>query len=251
MTDIQAGVIVPDWPAPPAVHAAVTTRRLAGHSAPPYDACNLGLNSGESAATVLANRDFVRERLGLPAMPVWLRQVHGTAVHVARIADRAGSPPEADAAYTDEPGVVLAILTADCLPLLAASDDGREVAAIHAGWRGLCAGAIEAAIAHFRAPPDRLLVWLGPAIGAVSYEVGDEVRTAFQSHDPAAIQAFEPTRPGHWHCDLYRLARQRLARLGVMRVSGGGFDTCADPRFYSFRRDAAASGRFASLIWRD
>ncbi|HVJ61217.1 MAG TPA: laccase domain-containing protein, partial [Tahibacter sp.] len=140
------------------------------------------------------------------------------------------------------------VLTADCLPLLVASDDGREVAAIHAGWRGLAAGVIEATLRRFEASPDRLRVWLGPAIDAASYEVGDEVRDAFVAHDPAAAQAFEPTRPGHWLCDLVALARLRLAAFGVVDVAGGGFDTLTDERFYSHRRNRP-TGRFASLIW--
>jgi YfiH family protein len=156
---------------------------------------------------------------------------------------------EADAAFTAQPGTVLAILTADCLPILLCADDGSEVAAVHAGWRGLSAGVIDACIARLRTTPDRLLAWLGPAIGADSYEVGDEVRTAFLAKSEAAQSAFVPTRAGHWLCDLYTLARQRLGAFGVHRVYGGEFDTFTDSRFYSYRRDGAGSGRFASLIW--
>jgi len=143
---------------------------------------------------------------------------------------------------------VLAILTADCLPVLFCADDGTEVAAAHAGWRGLSSGVIEACLRRVRTPRERMLAWLGPAIGAVSYEVGEEVRAAFLSHDESAATAFRPTRPGHWSCDLYTLARLRLLAAGVTRVHGGGFDTFTDPRFYSHRRDGARSGRFASLI---
>ncbi len=157
--------------------------------------------------------------------------------------------PEADAAVTRTPGTVLAILTADCVPILLCARDGSEIGAAHAGWPGLSAGVIEACVGRMHAQPANLVAWLGPAIGTASYEVGDEVRATFLAFDAAAAQAFSPTRPGHWLCDLYTLARQRLAALGVTRVHGGGFDVRADERFYSYRRDGANSGRFASLIW--
>ena len=242
-------LIVPDWPAPPAVRAFVTTRRLPGNSRPPYDAMNLGLRSGEDEALVRANRALLRRSLGLPAAPRWLRQVHGTAVFAADAPAADDREPEADAAVTRTPGVVLAILTADCLPILLASAAGDEVAAVHAGWRGLAAGVVERCVETLRTPPAALLAWLGPAIAAPSYEVGDEVRAAFVARSPGADAAFAPTVAGHWRCDLYTLARQRLAVLGVTRVHGGGFDTRSDRRFYSHRRDAAGSGRFASLIY--
>lgn len=157
--------------------------------------------------------------------------------------------PEADAAVTSEPGVVLAILTADCLPVLFCADDGSEVAAAHAGWRGLAAGVLEATVAAMRTPPERLLAWLGPAAGPQHYEVGAEVRDAFVSCDADAASAFAATRPGHWHVDLYALARMRLAAVGVTRVHGGGLCTISDPaRFFSHRRDQR-TGRMASLVW--
>lgn len=251
-------LIVPDWPAPANVRAAVTTRRLPGNSRPPYDAFNLGLRSGEDQDVVRSNRDLLRRALGLPAAPRWLRQVHGTGVVAFdRPLSAFGQPadegtadePEADAALTRERGAVLAVLTADCLPILLCADDGTEIAAAHAGWRGLSAGVIEACVQRMRAPPARLMAWLGPAIGPDSYETGDEVRAAFIARDSGATAAFRPTRPGHWLCDLYTLAQRRLAAAGVVRVHGGGFDTLTDPRFYSYRRDAARSGRFASLVW--
>ena len=148
-------------------------------------------------------------------------------------------------------GTVLSILTADCLPVLFCADDGSEIAAAHAGWRGLAAGVLEATVQQLQTPAARLLAWLGPCIGAGSYEVGDEVRAAFVARDAAAAACFAATRPGHWRCDLAGLARQRLAAAGITRIHGGGFDTYADPRFYSYRRDGARSGRFASLIWLD
>lgn len=242
-------ILVPDWPAPLRVRAAATTRFVAGASQPPFDAFNLGAHCGDDPAAVAANRESLESLLALPSPPRWLRQVHGTAVVPF---DEAASvdPPNADASLTRTPGVVLAVLTADCLPLLVCADDGSEIAAIHAGWRGLAAGVIERCIESLRAPRAKLLVWLGPAIGAASYEVGAEVRDAFLGIDARHADAFATTRPGHWHCDLYALARRRLAALGIARVHGGGFNTFADVRFYSYRR-ASRTGRFASLIWID
>ena len=164
--------------------------------------------------------------------------------------ENSSSEPQADAAVTRTPGVVLAIQTADCLPVLFCAGDGSEIAAAHAGWRGLSAGVLERTLDAMQAPRARILAWLGPAIAAQSYEVGAEVRAAFITHDAAAQSAFTPTRPGHWLCDLYALARQRLRAAGVTRISGGGFDTFTDSRLHSYRRDGAHSGRMVSLIWR-
>ena len=240
--------IVPDWPAPPAVRALTTTRRLPGNSAAPFDAFNLGLRSGEDLDIVRANRDLLARAFALPSSPRWLHQVHGN--RSLRLSEEIPEgEPQADAAFTVQLDVVLSILTADCIPILVCAKDGLEVAAIHAGWRGLALGVIGSCIGRMRTPPANLLVWLGPAIGAVSYEVGDDVRSAFVTQSELARDAFVASRPGHWHCDLYTLARQQLAALGVTAIHGGGFDTFTDARFYSFRRDAAHSGRFASLIW--
>jgi len=243
-------LVIPDWPAPEQVRALVTTRLLPGNSLPPFDAFNLGLRSGEGEAVVRSNRALLVRAMDLPSAPCWLHQVHGN--HVA-LFDGVGAPndeePQADAAITHTPGIVLAILTADCIPILLCARDGSEVGAAHAGWPGLSAGVIEACVGRMRARPASVVAWLGPAIGPVSYEVGDEVRAAFLAFDDAAAEAFSPTRPGHWLCDLYTLARQRLAALGVTQVHGGDFDVRADERFYSYRRDGARSGRFASLIW--
>lgn len=246
----SAGWVAPAWPAPASIRAFTTTRLLPGNSLPPYDAFNLGIRSGEDVGVVQANRALLERALALPSTPRWLHQVHGDRVVRFDAAARENAEePEADAAITSRPGIVLAILAADCMPILLCADDGSEVAAIHAGWRGLATGAIESCVGQLRAAPGKLLVWFGPAIGAAFYEVGDEVRDAFVGHTGFASTAFAPTRPGHWRCDLYTLARQRLAALGIVRVFGGGFDTFSDQRFYSYRRDGAASGRFASLIY--
>ena len=249
MTEAPVGALRPDWPAPPGVHAFVTTRDLPGRSVAPFERCNLGDRCGDAPEAVAANRAGLVGALGLPAPPHWLRQVHGSAVATFDAAAAMDAvPSEADAALTRRAGVVLAVLTADCLPILLCRDDGAAVAAVHAGWRGLASGVVEAALAAL-GEPDRLLAWIGPAIGAASYEVGADVRDAFVGPDAGAGAAFAPTRPGHWHCDLAALARRRLHTAGVSRVHGGGFDTCADPRFYSYRRQPQ-TGRFASLIWR-
>jgi YfiH family protein len=249
--------IVPDWPAPPGVRALVTTRRMPGNSRPPFDAFNLGLRSGEDVGVVSANRELLERACGLPSTPHWLRQVHGCEVvefasAATQPADAPARPePVADAAITRARGIVLAVLTADCLPVLFCADDGSSIGVAHAGWRGLAAGVLEATLARFDVPPGRVLAWLGPCIGAASYEIDDAVRDVFVDADPRTMHAFTPARAGHWQCGLEELARRRLARAGVRQVSGGGFDTFTDARFYSYRRDGECSGRFASLIWKD
>ena len=240
--------IFPDWPALPPVHAAVTTRLGPGISAPPFERFNLGLRSGDAGDAVGANRSALQQALGLPSPPRWLRQVHG--INVAKLGPLAGAEePQADAAVSHIPGTVLAILTADCLPVLFCAEDGSEIGAAHAGWRGLAAGVLEATLTQLETPAHRLFAWLGPCIGAGSYEVGEEVRDAFVASDIGTAACFAATRPGHWLADLAALARRRLQAAGVQRVHGGGFDTLADARFYSYRRDGARSGRLASLIW--
>ncbi|MFK2901743.1 peptidoglycan editing factor PgeF [Dyella jejuensis] len=240
--------LFPDWPAPPNVGAVVTMRDGPGVSQPPFGRFNLGLRSGEDRQTVCSNRSALRQALNLPAEPRWLRQVHGAAV--AELGPLPSQEePEADAAVSHLPGTVLAILTADCLPVLLCANDGSTIGAAHAGWRGLAAGVLEETVEQMQLPPAGMMAWLGPCIGAASYEVGEEVRKAFVQHDPAAVEAFIATRAGHWWCDLAALARQRLHAAGVTRIYGGGFDTRTDARFYSYRREGARSGRFGSLVW--
>ena len=182
----------------------------------------------------------------LPAEPRWLKQEHGVGVVDA---SRHAGPVEADAAYTQDKGVVCTVMVADCMPVLLADEQGEAVAAAHAGWRGLSAGVIEATVGAMGLPAARLLAWLGPAIGPRVYEVGAEVREAFVAKDSRAEAAFAPTRPGHWNLDLYAVARQRLASLGITRVSGGDFCTHTDQkRFFSYRRDKAMQ-RMAAAIW--
>lgn len=239
-----------DWPAPPGLRALTTLRSGEGVSPPPFDRFNLGLRCGDDPALAQRNRDLLGSWLALPSPPHWLRQVHGTRVLRFEAAPPAGGDePEADAAVTSVPGIVLAILTADCLPVVFAARDGREVAAAHAGWRGLAAGMLEATVAAMRTPAKDVIAWLGPAAGPRAYEIGTEVREAFVAQDPGAAAAFTDTRPGHWRVDLYALARRRLAAAGVHAVHGGGLCTISDPvRFFSHRRDGR-SGRLATLAW--
>lgn len=239
-------VIQPDWPAPANVQAFTTTRNGPGVSQLPYYRFNLGARCGDEPAAVARNRAILRAHYGLPGEPLWLHQVHG--IDVARD-DGRRDEPMADAAVTDLAGSVLAVLTADCLPVLFCDTAGTEVAAAHAGWRGLAAGVLEETVAAMRSPAAGLMAWLGPAAGAARYEVGEEVRQAFLRHDAGTEAAFTPTRPGHYLVDMPAVARRRLAAVGVTRVYGGGLCTLADIRFYSHRREQR-TGRMASLIWR-
>lgn len=234
------------------VHGFTTLRHGAGVSQRPFDSFNLGLRSGDDEVAVLRNRTQLAELAQLPAMPHWLRQVHGTGV-VRVDSTIPAIEPEADAAVTATPGAVLAILTADCLPVLFAARDGSEIGAAHAGWRGLAAGVLEATIGAMRTPADRLLAWLGPAAGPQHYEIGVEVYDAFVANDWSAARAFTVTRPEHWKVDLYALARRRLEKAGLRShdIHGGALCTIADPQsFFSHRRDQR-TGRMASLIWMD
>jgi YfiH family protein len=222
------------------------TLRTGGASGGPYASLNLGDHVGDEPAAVAENRRRLREVLALPAEPLWLEQVHGTDVA------RCGGParPLADAAVALEPGQVCAVMVADCLPVLLADRGGTCVAAAHAGWRGLAAGVLEATVAALPAEPSQIVAWLGPAVGPEAFEVGPEVRDAFLAADEAAGEAFRPGMGDRWLADVYRLARQRLARVGVTDLHGGGLCTVSDPaRFFSYRRDGA-TGRMAALVWR-
>jgi hypothetical protein len=235
----------PSWPAATNVRALVTTRQ-GGCSDKPFDSLNLADHVGDDPACVAHNRDLLEIECRLPGTPFWLDQVHGCSVVCPQNAEP-GSP--ADAVYSDESGVVCAVLTADCLPLLIADRRGREVCAVHAGWRGMVAGVIENALRSFRSPTEELMVWLGPAIGPAAFEVGDEVRDAFIDDRKQDDRLFTPSRPGHWLADIYGLARLRLDDAGVGFVCGGEYCTLTqDALFYSYRRDGV-TGRMAAMIW--
>jgi len=241
-----------DWPAPPGVRAVTTLRHGLGVSKAPFDAFNLGARCGDDPDAVIENRRQLAIALQLPTPPRWLRQVHGVEVSVEpRSVHADADEPLADAAVTTTPGTVLAILTADCLPVVFAAKDGSEVAVAHAGWRGLAGGVLEATGAAMATPAHKRLAWLGPAAGPAAYEIGPDVFDAFVSHDARAAAAFVPTRPGHWRVDLYALARLRLMDAGIRAgdIQGGNLCTISDPRrFFSHRRDRC-SGRMATLAW--
>ncbi|HEY5804327.1 MAG TPA: peptidoglycan editing factor PgeF [Lysobacter sp.] len=238
------------WPLPESIRAFTTLRHGLGVSQAPFDLLNLGLRAGDETEAVLRNRALLSEAARLPSQPGWLRQVHG--VEVVRFDGGIDdNEPEADAAVTATPGTVLAILTADCMPVLFCADDASEVGAAHAGWRGLVGGVLENTVAALRTAPQRLHAWLGPAAGPKHYEIGEEVYDAFVSRDWSAGSAFTSTRPHHWRVDLYALARLRLEAAGIdgTRIHGGGLCTIGEPeRFFSHRRDQR-TGRMASLIW--
>ena len=238
-------LIRPDWPAPAWVQACCTTRS-GGVSGGAFASLNLGDHVGDDPNCVARNRARLRDRLGLPAEPLWLRQVHGCEVAES---DVAPSGCVADASVARSPGQVCAVMTADCLPLLLCDGSGQAVAAVHAGWRGLAAGVMERAVGALGVDPGQILAWLGPAIGPDAFEVGGEVRDQFLAVDPGAGQAFRAGAAGRWLADLYTLARRRLEQVGVREVFGGGYCTYSDPgRFFSYRRDGV-TGRMAGLIW--
>jgi YfiH family protein len=228
--------------------SAAVTLRTGGVSATPFDSLNLGTPGDDVPGAVAENRRRVRDHFGLPSEPVWLNQSHGAEVVDLDSADLS-SPPRADAAVTRRAGPVCAIRIADCMPVLLTERDGSVIGAAHAGWRGLAGGVIEATVAAMGANPSRVLAWLGPTIGQASFEVGDEVRAAFIDGHARADEAFTRNARGRWQCDLYRLAFQRLTALGVTSITGGTWDTYAEPeRFFSYRRDGRC-GRMSALIW--
>ncbi len=236
--------IVPDWPVPANVKALQTTRH-GGVSAAPYDSLNLGLHVGDDPVRVSRNRQSLAPLM--PSEPVWLEQVHGTVVANA---DAAACRVVADACIARQRGSVCVVMTADCLPVLLCDEAGTVVGAAHAGWRGLCDGVIEATVKEMGVTPDKLLAWLGPAIGPQAFEVGEEVRAAFMAHDTNAADAFiAHGDQGKYHADIALLARQRLNALGITRVHGGGLCTYQQKdRFFSYRRDGV-TGRMGTFIW--
>lgn len=240
--------VEPHWPRHPRIRACVTTRD-GGVSTGPYASLNLATHVGDDPARVLENRRRLKVRLGLVHEPAWLSQVHGSeVVHV----DEPGSErvPTADAAWTDRAGLACAILTADCVPVLLADDEGTIVAAAHAGWRGLAAGVLENTVRRLPAAPSRLSAWLGPGIGPDAFEVGQDVYDAFVGPDPGAARAFRQGREGRFLCNLHALARRRLDAAGVSRVHGDASPcTVRDAStYFSHRRDRTC-GRMATLVW--
>ena len=247
--------ITPSWPAPKNVHALQTNRHK-GHSHAPFDSLNFGMHVNDNPIYVAQNRQLLSQFL--PSEPVWLNQVHGV-----NIVDAANTNcvADADASFTTRNNVVCVIMTADCLPVLLCDRAGTTVVAVHAGWRGLCDGALEASIgAACRAAqikPADLMAWLGPAIGPSAFEVGRELREQFIAKDGQAEAAFKAhgdnQKQDKWLCDIYKIAKQRLNSLGVTQIYGGDIDEnfCTftqKEQFFSYRRDGV-TGRMASLIW--
>lgn len=234
--------ITPDWPAPANVKALQTTRN-GGVSMGVYASLNLGDHVKDQPQHVAANRQLLSTYL--PSEPVWLNQVHGVRVIDAALSSCLES---ADASFTARKQVVCVTMTADCLPVLLCDQNGTVVAAIHAGWRSLCDGIIEATIAAMPVPANQLMAWLGPAIGPEAFEVGSEVRAQFMAQDAQAESAFA-AKGDKWLGDLYTIARQRLQTLGVTQIYGGGRCTFSEPEnFFSFRRDGD-TGRMGCFIW--
>ncbi|MEJ2764105.1 peptidoglycan editing factor PgeF [Photobacterium sp. MCCC 1A19761] len=237
--------LTPDWPAPAHIKAVSTTRE-GGISLPPYQGLNLGAHVGDQSEHVASNREALRQALDLARSPVWLNQIHSN--RVLTLTASTSALQDADGSYTQTPGLACTVMTADCLPVLLCDQDGTQVAAVHAGWRGLADGILEAALTKFTGPGETILAWLGPAIGPTAFEVGGEVRAQFMAVMPEAEAAFQP-QGEKWLADLYLLARQRLARAGVHQIFGGDQCTYSQPEeYFSYRRDGV-TGRQASLIW--
>lgn len=242
-----AKMLYPDWPAPALVKTLVTTR-LNGVSLGPWDSLNLAAHVGDKPEAVAENRSRLQAFVGANKRFQWLNQTH--SIDVVR-ASRGGEVPDADASYTQEKNLICTVLTADCLPVFFCDRQGTQVAVAHAGWKGLGAGILEATRACFAVAPEDILVWLGPAIGPASFEVGEDVRQFFLAHYPdlPVDQCYVEAGQNTWHMDMYASARYILQQQKITAVYGGGLCTYADPaRFFSYRRDAVC-GRMASCIW--
>lgn len=237
--------LTPNWPKPPNVHAYTTTR-CGGYSEANYHSFNLGDHVGDQPQHVQTNRELLMSHLHLPNEPFWLEQTHSNRVVIA---DQSATDQNADASITRTANTVCTILTADCLPILLTNIQGTEVAAIHAGWRGLANGIIKNSIEKMHSPPNEILAWLGPAIGGSKFEVGQEVYQQFTSQNPSFAAGFAPHQQGKWLANLFVLASLELYRLGIMQIFSENLCTYNDPtRFFSYRRDGQ-TGRMATLIW--
>lgn len=250
-SDLQSTFIIPNWPAPANVKALQTTRN-GGISPAPYNSLNLGEHVKDNPLHVAQNRQLLSQFV--PSEPVWLNQVHGVGVIDAA---NTSCAPSADASYAMRKNVVCVTMTADCLPILLCDQAGTAVASIHAGWRSLCDGVIEATVKQMPVGSSQLMAWLGPAIGPNAFEVGGEVRAQFMAKDAKAEFAFKKhgdnQEQDKWLANIYKIATQRLNSLGIAQVYGSGQDehwcTFTDKeKFFSFRRDGA-TGRMATLIW--
>lgn len=237
-------IVGPAWPGV----RVLTTLRQGGVSRNPFGEFNLGDHVGDDLDHVRRNRAILRQ--AVRAEPCWLRQVHGIVVHDADGA-AADDVPQADATVSSRRGRVLAVLTADCLPVVIADQASQALCVAHAGWRGLAAGVLESAVEAVReraGPHSALRAWLGPAIGPSAFEVGEDVRDAFADMPGAFVPI--AGKPGKWWCNLPWLAGKRLESAGVVTIVPSGLCTVSDQRFYSYRRDGV-TGRFATLAWLD
>lgn len=238
--------IFPEWPAPKNIHAVQTTR-LGGYSAEPFLSFNLGSHVNDAPENVEKNREKLRSELNLPSEPFWLEQIHG---NICIPAATPSSPPKADASFTREADQVCAILTADCLPILVCSQEGQEIAGIHAGWRGILNGVITETLQQLQTPANRLMAWLGPTLSPENCELNAQIRLAFIQKNPDNKRAFYVQKPDRCFADLAELARMQLQQFGVQQIYGGNFCTYRDEAlFFSHRRDQGKTGRMATLIW--
>lgn len=253
MTSSGLTCIRPDWQVSSRVHAFTTTR-LGGVSKPPYNALNLGLHMGDESSDVVENRRRLIDDFCLPSLPVWLNQTHGTQVvevsGTSQDTSEAVAILSADGSYTRKADTVLVVLTADCLPVVISDEMGSQVAVVHAGWRGLANGILSVAVQRF-SKGSTLHAWLGPAIGADKFEVGEDVRHAFVNRCGSAAEHFAGgDGVGKYWADLYALARIDLHNAGIEHVTGGDYCTHTENEwFHSHRRDGRASGRMATLAW--
>ncbi len=239
--------IQPQWPAPAHVKAVFTTR-IGGFSQGSFSGFNLGDHVGDDLIRVHHNRMLLKAHLQLPSTPIWLEQVHGTEIIIAQDQYQK-QRPRADAAITDVTNRVLAVLTADCLPVLITDIQGQQIAAVHAGWRGLAGGILKQVVQQFKVGAEKLLVCFGPAIGPQAFEVGLDLKTVFTRQDQAYHAAFKLKRE-NWYADLYQLAKIQLNQAGIRQIFTKRYCTFSQQKwFYSYRREGQ-TGRMASLIWR-
>nr|WP_202113718.1 MULTISPECIES: peptidoglycan editing factor PgeF [unclassified Gilliamella] len=249
--------IFPYWIAPKNIHA-LTTTRIGGVSLAPFTSLNMGSRTGDNLKDITQNRQRVIQAEQIPSEPYWLTQTHSTIVlDISQNPLKAatGNIPnqtvEADGSYTNQPKQVSVVLTADCLPVLFCTTKGDEVAAAHAGWRGLCNGILEETVKNFSSSPSNIIAWLGPAISAKKFEVGIEVKEQFEKIDRNAQIAFKLINPTEqkYLADLYLIAKQRLQAMGITKIFGGDFCTYTEQdKFFSYRRESK-TGRMASMIW--
>lgn len=242
----------PEWPAPDCISAYATTRAHPfGKSQGSFSTFNLSLHVGDEETAVNENRKQLAEDLHLPEPPRWLNQVHSNKV-IDIVEYNYAQIPEADACFTNKKNTVCPIMTADCLPILLCNQQGHEIAAIHAGWRGLLAGVIPNTIVKMQSSPHELFAWLGPAIGPNVFQVNEQIKVDFLHSNPHNSDCFTTTKDQSIFANIYQIAKNELNCCGVQNIFGGNRCTFSEPElFYSYRRDQHITGRMATLIWID